>query len=247
MKQFGITLKNELIRMLHRRKMRTGIIVAACFPLFIVLAKGLALGWDFTLIYREDLFRMALSLFTPIILPLFAVVLIADAFTDEQSKGSLKTSLLLPDSRIGHFAAKIAGAITGAAGMMLSLWFFSAVFGLALPSRGEWPASLGLGLLQSLASLLPILMVLGFSVLASQWIKSGSGMVLAVIGLTLVMRLLPLWLGNLKSILPTTWLGFGANIGYLSLAGFLSALTGILLWTVFTCGLALIRFDRKMA
>ena len=246
MNPFGITFKNEMIRMIHRRKLLTGILVAAIIPILIVLAKVLALGWDIPLIYREDLFRMALSLFTPMILPLFSIVLVADAFTDEHSKGSLKTSLLLPDSRTGHFMAKIISSVTGASAMLFALWFSSLVFGLILPSRGGWILSLGMGLLQCLASLLPIIVVLGFSSLASQTIKSGSGMILSLIGLTLVMRLLPLWLGDLSRILPTTWLGFGANIGYLPLASLLYALTGMLLWTVFTGGLALLRFESKM-
>ena len=246
MTHFGITLKNELIRMIHRKKLLAGILVAAIIPMLIVLGKVLALGWNVTLIYREDLFRMSLSLFTPLLLPLFSIVLVADAFIDEQSRGSLKTSILLPDSRSGHFMAKMAGSFAGATGMMVSLWFFSLVFGLALPSRGEWLLSLGMGLLQGLASLLPIIMVLGFSVLASQYIKSGSGMVLAMIGLALVMRLLPLWFGDLNSILPTTWLGFGDNIGYLSPSNILYALAIMLLWVVFTNGLAMYRFERKM-
>ena len=169
MKHFGITLKNELIRMIHRKKSLAGILIAAIIPMLIVLGKVLALGWNVTLIYREDLFRMSLFLFTPL-----------------------------------------------------------------------------MGLLQGLSSLLPIIMVLGFSVLASQYIKSGSGMILAMIGLALVMRLLPLWFGDLNSILPTTWLGFGDNIGYLSPSNILYALAIMLLWVVFTNGLAMYRFERKM-
>ena len=246
MKYFGITFQNELIRMFHRKKLVTGMAVAAFIPMVVVLAKILALGWSTTFVYREDLFRLALSLYTPLILPLFSIVLTADAFIEEQSRGSLKTTLLLPDSRSGHFWAKLAGAFAGTAGMLLSLWFFSAVFSLALPSRGGWPISLGFGLLQGLASLLPILVVIGFSVLASQFIKSGSGMVLALIGLAIVMKLIPLWLGGLNGILPTAWLGFGANIAALQPVSVLHATAGMLLWSVFTCGLAIMRFERKM-
>ena len=245
MKYFGITFQNELIRMFHRKKLVTGLAVAALIPMVIVLAKILALGWNTTFIYREDLFRLALSLYTPLILPLFSIVLTADAFIEEQSGGSLKTTLLLPDSRSGHFWAKLAGAFAGTAGMILSLWFFSAVFSLALPSRGGWLPSLGLGLLQGLASLLPIPVVIGFSVLASQFIKSGSGMVLALIGLSVAMKLIPLWLSDLNGILPAAYLGFGANIAGLQPASVMHAAGVMLLWAVFTCGLAIMYFERK--
>jgi ABC-type transport system involved in multi-copper enzyme maturation permease subunit len=246
MSYLGITFQNELIRLMRRKKTLTGILIAALLPLVVVAASLLALGRDATVLYREDLFRTALSLFAPAILPLFAVVLVADAFLEEQSKGSLRTSLLLPDSRSGHFFAKLGSAFTGAASMILSLWLFSLAAGLALPSRGEWLATLGTGFLQGLASLLPVLMVLGFSVLASQLMKSTGGMILSLLGLALVLRLLPFWLGDPVGILPTSWLGFGANIGYLPPAGILRALAVTLLWAVFTGGLALFRFERRV-
>lgn len=130
--------------------------------------------------------------------------------------------------------------------MVLALWFFSVVSGLALPSRGGWLLTIGMGFLQSIASLMPIMMIIGFSVLVSQFAKSGSGMVLTLIGLSLVMRLLPFWVGDLNRILPTAWLGFGANIGSLSLSGALYAMAIMLLWTVLTGGIAIMRFERKM-
>lgn len=246
MNSFVTTLGNELTRLFHRKKLMAGVLTAALIPLAIVLIKALALGWSTTLLYREDLFRVALSLFTPLILPLFSVVLCADAFMDEQSKGSLKTSLLLPDTRWGHFIAKIISTFIASATMMLSLWFFTLVSGLLLPSDGGWLRTLGIGLLQSVASLLPILMVIGFSVLATQLFKSGSGMVLSLVGLAFVMKISPLWLGDLNGILPATWLGFGANITYLSFASFLYALAVMILWTVFTSGLGYLRFEKKM-
>ncbi len=245
MKTFVITVQNEWIRMTHRKKLLAGVIVAFSIPVLLVLAKVLALGWQATLLYREDLFRLALSLFTPLILPLFAVALAADAFIDEQSKGSLKTTALLPDSRAGHFCAKIFSGLAGASVMMLALWLASLLAGLVLPSRGSWIGALAIGLLQGLASLLPIIVVLGFSVLASQYMKSGSGMILALIGLAILMKLSPLWLGNLSSMMPTVWLGFGANVHYLSLGSLLTVLWGILLWSVFTYGLAFMRFRLK--
>lgn len=246
MRHFGITLRNELLRMTCRKKLLTGIVICAIIPMMIALANALALGRNITLIYREDLIRTALSLFTPLILPLFAIVLVADAFIDEQSKGSLKTTLMLPDSRNGHFMAKIISSLAGVSAMILALWFFSIVSGLALPSHGGWLLSIGMGLLQSIASLLPIIMVIGFSVLVSQFSKSGSGMVLTLIGLSLVMKLLPLWVGDLNRILPTAWLGFGANIGSLSMTSILYALAVMLLWTVLSGGIAIMRFERKM-
>jgi ABC-type transport system involved in multi-copper enzyme maturation permease subunit len=245
MKTFSITLKNEWIRMTHRKKLLAGVVVAILIPVLLVVAKVLALGWQTTLIYRDDLFRLALSLFTPLILPLFSAALAADAFIDEQSKGSLKTTVLLPDSRVGHFCAKIIIGFAGAAVMMLALWLASLLAGFVLPSRGSWIGVLAIGLLQGLASLLPIIVVLGFSVLASQFMKSGSGMILALIGLALIMKLSPLWLGDLSSMIPTVWLGFGANVHYLSLGSLLTVLWGILLWSVFTYGLAFMRFRLK--
>lgn len=246
MKSFTITFKNELIRMVHRKRIFAGLLVAAGIPILIVLAKVLALGWNITLLYREDLFRLALSFYTPFILPLFAIILIADTFNDEQSKGSLKTSILLPDSRSGHFMAKMAGSFSGVSGMVLSLWFFSIVMGLLLPSRGAWFLSICMGFIQSLASLLPIIMVLGFAVLASQFTRSGSGMVLLLILLSLVMRLIPLWIGDLNRLLPTSWLGFGSNISSLPLSSSFYAVAVMLLWSIFTSGLALFHFERKI-
>lgn len=94
MRSFGITLKNELLRMTRRKKLLAGILISAIIPMLIVLANALSLGRNITLIYREDLIRTALSLFTPMILPLLAIVLVADAFIDEQSKGRFRGILL---------------------------------------------------------------------------------------------------------------------------------------------------------
>lgn len=246
MKTFVITFQNELIRLYRRKKLIAGVVAAAFIPFGAVLLKVLTLGWQPTLIYREDLFRLALSILTPLVLPLFALGLTTDAFMEEQAKGSLKTSVLLPDTRTGHFAAKVLSCFTGTSLMMAALWLSSLISGMLLPSRGGYMLSLGIGLLQGTASLLPILMVLGFSSLASQWIKSASGMMLTLIGLALVMNLSPLWIGNLSTILPTNWLGFGSNIAYISTSALFQALSGMLLWTVFSGGLALLRFERRM-
>ena len=246
MKIFGITFRNEFIRMLRRKKLLAGMIIAAAIPLAVALANVLALGWNNAVIYREDLFRLALGIFTPLILPLFAVSLVADAFIDEQSKGSMRTSVLLPDSRTGHFAAKVTCAIAGALTMLMTLWTANLIFGLALPSRGKWLLSMGNGILQALGSLFPILVVIGFSVLGAQILKSTSGLLLSLIGLAIAMDISRLWIGDLNGFLPVNWLGAGAGFIYLSMGSLLVTLVSMLLWTVFTCGLALLRFERRM-
>ncbi len=246
MKTFGITFKNEFIRMLHRKKIYAGMIVAAIIPLAVVAVNILALGWNNAIIYSEDLFRLALGIFTPLILPIFAVSLVADTFIDEQSKGSMRMSVLMPDSRTGHFAAKIVCSITGAALMMLALWLSNILFGLLLPSRGQWLLSAGYSVLQALGSLFPILVVIGFSVLGAQLFKSSSGLLVTLIGLALAMNMSRLWLGRFNGFLPVNWLGAGADFIYLPIGNLLITLSSMLLWTVFTCGIALLRFERRM-
>lgn len=243
---FGVTFLNEIIRMLRRKKIIAGIIIAVLIPVAAVLLKGLAIGWDIAVIDREDLFRTALSLFTPLILPLVTIVLTADAFMDEQSKGNLRTSLLLPDVRSAHFMAKTGSVFAGALCMLFALWLSSVVSGIALPSRGEWLGSIAFGLLQSLASLLPVLIVLGFAALASQCFKSVGGMIIVLIGLYIISNILPLWLGNFSRLLPTAWLGFGVNIGYLAANTILTAAAGTVFWSAVTFGTAMLRFERRM-
>lgn len=246
MKSFGITFRNEFIKMLHRKKLYAGMIIAAVIPLAVVAANVLALGWNNAVVYREDLFRLVLGVYTPLILPLFAVSLVADAFTDEQSKGSMRMTILMPDSRTGHFAAKVACAVAGALTMLLTLWTANLAFGLILPSRGNWLLSVGMSILQALGSLFPILVVIGFSVLGAQIIKSASGLLLTLIGLALAMDISRLWIGELNGFLPVNWLGVGAGFIYLPIGSLLITLLSMLLWTVFTCGLALLRFERRM-
>ena len=112
MKSFGITFRNEFIKMLHRKKLYAGMIIAAVIPLAVVAANVLALGWNNAVVYREDLFRLVLGVYTPLILPLFAVSLVADAFTDEQSKGSMRMTILMPEQD-RSFSAKVACAVAG--------------------------------------------------------------------------------------------------------------------------------------
>ena len=232
--------------MLHRKKVYAGMIVAAIIPLATAMANILALGWNNAVIYCEDMFRLVLGIFTPIILPLFAISLVADAFTDEQSKGSMRMSVLMPDSRTGHFAAKVTCSVTGATMMMFTLWLSTLLFGLVLPSRGGWLLSTGNSILQAVGSLFPILVVIGFSALGTQLIKSSSGLLLALIGIAIAMDVSRLWLGRFSSFLPVNWLGAGANLIYLPVGSLLVTLMMMLLWTVFTCGIALLRFERRM-
>ena len=246
MKTFAITFKNEFLLMLHRKKLITGMIVAAIIPMAVALANVHALGWNQGLVFREDLFRLVLDVFTPLILPLFAISLVSDAFTDEQAKGSMRMSVLMPDSRTGHFAAKITSAVAGASLMMLSLLLSTQLFSLVLPSRGGWLLSVGNAVLQALGSLFPIFVVIGFSVLGTQFLKSSSGLFLALVGRAMVMNLSRLWLGNLNDFLPVKWLGAGANFIYLPFGSLCVTLLTMLLWTVFTCGIALVRFERRM-
>jgi ABC-type transport system involved in multi-copper enzyme maturation permease subunit len=233
MNTFCITFKNEFIKMLHRKKLYAGMIIAAFIPLAVVTANVLALGWNNAVIYSEDLFRLVLGVYTPMILPLFAVSLVADAFSDEQSKGSMRISVLMPDSRTGHFAAKVTCAAAGALTMLLTLWTANLVFGLILPSRGNWLLSVGISILQALGSLLPILVVIGFSVLGAQIIKSTSGLLLTLIGLALVMDISRLWIGDLNGFLPVNWLGAGAGFVYLPIGSLLVTLLPMMLWTFF--------------
>lgn len=246
MKTFGVTFKNEFIRMLHRKKVYSGMIIAAIIPLAVVVANILALGWNNAVVYREDLFRLALEIFTPLILPLFAVSLIADTFIDERSKGSMKVTVLMPDRRSGHFIAKIICAFSGSAMMMLVLWVSSLIFGLILPSGGGWLLAVTYSVLQALGSLFPILVVIGFSVLGTQILKSSSGLLLSLIGLAMAMNMSRLWLGKFYDFLPASWLGAGAGFVYLPIGSLLLTLSMMLLWTVFTCGIALLRFEQRM-
>ncbi len=246
MKTFGITFKNEFIRMLHRKKIYAGMIAAAVLPLAVILASVLTLGWSSAAVFREDLFRLVLGAFTPLILPLFTISLVSDSFIDEQSKGSMRMSVLMPDSRTGHFTAKISCAAVGAAMMMFTLWMASIIFGLLLPSRGGWLLMAGNSVLQALGSLFPMLVVIGFSVLGAQLIKSGSGLMLSLIGLALIMDISRFWLGGLNGILPVNWLGYGSNIIYQPALSLIVSLSSMLLWAVFTCGIAMLRFEKRM-
>lgn len=243
---FFITFRNETVKMFRRNKVYAGIITAAAIPLLVVLANIFALGRGNAAIFREDLFRLALGIFTPVILPLFAVSLVSDAFTDEQSKGSLRTSVLMPDSRTRHFMAKTTGAFTGAAAMAATLWLASNIFGLALPSRGDWLLSAGSSVLQAAGSLFPVIMVIGFAVLGTQFVKSSSGLFLSLAGLVLVMKMSRFFVGNLYYFLPVNWLGYGANVIYAPAGSLAMSLSMMLLWAVFTGGIALLRFERRM-
>ncbi len=130
--------------------------------------------------------------------------------------------------------------------MMLALLLSTLLFGLILPSRGGWLLSVGNAVFQALGSLFPILVVIGFSVLGTQFVKSTSGLFLTLVGFALVMNLSQFWLGSLNDFLPIRWLGAGANFIYLPFGSLCVTLLTMLLWTVFTCGIALLRFERRM-
>lgn len=129
---------------------------------------------------------------------------------------------------------------------MLALWLASIILGLALPSRGGWLQSAGYSVIQAAGSLLPILMVTGFAAMGTQFVKSSSGLFLSMVGLVLIMKMILILADGLYYFLPVSWLGYGANIINVPAPSLLCSIASMLLWTVFSGGIALLRFERRM-
>lgn len=244
MKRFLITLTNEIEKMAKRRKWVAGMIVAMLIPLIPVVGDWLSSGVFTNLLWREDLYRISLSLFTPLLLPLFVIAMTADAFAAGKQGDSLRTSLLMPESRIGQFVAKTLSVVTGSAAILAAMGLSSIVFGLLLPTRGTMLTALVTGLMQLIVSLLPVIMLTAFAALAAQFLKSGSSVVLMLIAASLLLRMLPIWIDNISRVLPTSYVGYGA--GYIGLSSLIFATVVMLGWTVMAGGIAMMRFEKRM-
>ena len=244
MNALTVLFRNEWGKQLARRKVLVFGIIAALAPILLALLQNAILPGR-AILSREDLFSTGLNLLATLIFPLMAAVLALDAFTDEIAKGSIRSTLFLPAERSTIYWGKGLSAWAGSAFAIGCMWVSSLLTGLFLPGRDSFLLWFGAGFASFVASLVPMAMIVALVMGLAQWMKSAGGILLSLVLGSMVVNLLPLLVRGVSTILPTTWLRYGAVALSLPLSGWLAALAVLLSWTMVFGMAGWLRFEKR--
>lgn len=209
MQQFKASIKNEIEKLLKRKKTAATLFIS----LFLIL-----LGQFSIIIVRKN-FGLAtvsstqfpifsLYIFSNILMPLFILLITIGSFCDEFSHNTFKITLTRPVTRFKLYSAKIISIITYIALSLAFVLIVSTICGVAFNSNYSFSDNIVKILLSYIVTIIPLAVICLASVLLSNIFKNGVVVffvfVLAFIGLKILGVLFP----GFSGILLTSQLGW---------------------------------------
>lgn len=244
MSVFSAMFRNEWIKQAKRGKTWVFAGIAALVPLALSVLQRLLLPGQ-SVLTREDVLVSSLHLLAPLVLPLMVAALAIDAFSDEISKGGIRSTLFLPAGRAVVYWAKALAVLAGGGVLFGAMWGMTLIAGLFLPGRSPLLSWIGADLTTAIAALAPASVVVTLVMMLSQWLKSAGGILVTLVIGSIAVNLLPLLVKGIGPVLPTTWMGFGASVHTMSPAGALSALAVLAAWAVLFAMAGWLRFEKR--
>lgn len=236
--------RNEWVKQSKRRKVWIFAGIMTLVPLALAMLQHMLLPGQ-AILAREDLLTTALRLMTPLVLPLMAAALAIDAFTDEITKGSIRSTLFLPAGRATVYWAKALAVWGGTTVSIGAMWGITLISGIFLPGREPLLLWMGADLATILTSLAPAAFVIAAVLALSQWLKSAGGILVTLVLGSLALNFIPFLVKGIRPILPTTWLGYGASALTLSPMGLFSAFGVLAAWTTLFAMAGWMRFEKR--
>jgi ABC-2 type transport system permease protein len=197
-------MRNEFIKLLSLKKYRVLLLFACLFSILTGVLGGAAKGIIGLLSTNTPITVLAIA--AEFVLPLMIAVAAADLFTAEQENGSIKASLTRPVSRISIFTSKVLVIILyiamSLAVCLITTLVWSTVFnGMGLYKFTET-------FLAYTVSIVPMLPIILFAVLVSQFCKSSSSTVMLSVFGYLIIIAISLIFPNINPMLFTSYTGW---------------------------------------
>lgn len=239
--------RNELLKLIYRRKAVNYLIFSALVPIIVSFLLARLKGVIGISAVNAGFSVNILVLFTSFLLPLFIFLLAADLFPGEVSSRTLKLSLLRPVTRFKVFLAKTVAIAASVAVLLLLVGVVSAVSGVILAEHHS-VASLWLDTVKSyITAFVPMVAIITSAVFITQWFRRSSSALVFLILLYTAAKSLPIFFHSAEVFSlasytdwHTLWLGQGVSpIKLLSTALFLLSSSVLL----FTAGYYI--FERK--
>ncbi|HZK84060.1 MAG TPA: DUF2705 family protein [Desulfosporosinus sp.] len=179
MKAIKAGVRNEIVKMLSRKKYRTFLLLTFLISIAICSLGEFTKGFIGISLTNTPL--ALLSLATGFILPLMIAMATADLFTAEQENGSIKAIITRPVSRMDILISKVLSIVLYTLSVLVVCLVTSLVYSIAFNGMGL--SSIGETLLAYAVSIVPMLPIILFAVTVSQLCKnSSSAVMLSVFG-----------------------------------------------------------------
>lgn len=234
----------ELMKLVKRRKFKWLIALTMVFTLLILFGlfgfqqltgtngvqTGQTMGW----VLRQMMW---------FILPLFTAMIAVDIFSAENSRGAMKSTLLLPISRYKIYLSKAVVLATVIMTLLLSIYVVTLSFGAVLFGIGNLGAGVLSLLIDYVAAALPLIL-LGLMVgLISQFLKASSTiMTFSVIGY-IVMNLVGGFFSGLYLYIPTSYMQWYRYDAFSSMST--SMLMFMIAYIIMFMTVGIFRFDKQ--
>ncbi|MCX7748358.1 MAG: ABC transporter permease [Clostridia bacterium] len=203
MKSFYAGILSETDKIFGRKKTPAILILSTLITLLTwILIYYLKVDTGLWVIQGEDYPIKALGIFAGFILPLFVSMITIDLFSEEYTKGTIKVALLRPIARYKIYLAKIVAVGIYIAANLLLIFITSSIASLFLGVGDHLAASTLQNLAAYIMALFPLLLVAVISSFVSQFFKSGSGALAAMVLIYFILKLSPLLLPALSTFSP---------------------------------------------
>ncbi|WP_456410694.1 ABC transporter permease [Oceanithermus sp.] len=247
----------EIVKMLHLRSVRLGLVAAFVLPIIWTLAPGLKQAYGLVLVSGWQVPSLALLAGMEFLYPFLVAMAAAEVLGAEVSMGTLKPLLLRPLSRTRFIAAKLIAALAYPF-LVLGVSLLAALLAGLPHGLGGFFGGTGLGeggfagvgylsagaafaeiLRAYFFAALTLLPIAALSLMFAVWFNTTTAAALGAIATVLLMRLL-IAFPSLKPLLLTTYLDL-----YLRPGDWVMGLSLLFIYTLGFGLLAVLLFERK--
>ena len=203
---------NEIYKILSKKKfvllMGASVIITIAAAVINMLSFN---NLGIFVINNQSLPVVVLNLLASLLLPLFIIMITSDLFSGEISDNSIVMSLVRPISRNKLYISKILsiGFITFA--FLLSTFIVAFAVSLLSGNFGEIISKMPSNLLSYVTAVIPMLLIAIIAAFIAQFTKSGGMTVVLLILLSILMSSASIFLPQIVSFLPTTYLTWYQN------------------------------------
>lgn len=243
MKAIKAGVRNEIVKLLSRKKYQVFLVLTGLFSLAIGLLGGFTKGMIGLSSTNTPL--AVLSLATGFILPLMIAMATADLFTAEQENGSIKAVLTRPVSRISILTSKVLAIVLYT--LLVLLVSLVTSLGYSIMFNGLGISNIAEVLLAYAVSIVPMLPITLFAVTVSQLCKNSSSTVMLSVFGYIVIVVASIVLPSLSPMLFTSYTGWyklfiGAGM---PIANILNVLALLVAYTLIFFAVSSWAFEKK--
>jgi ABC-2 type transport system permease protein len=207
MKSYQVAIKNELYKLIHRRK--TKWLIGIILGLSVIGIIGIFIIQNLTsthVVNASELATWLLQLMDGLILPLFVTMMTIDLFTGELGNETIKNTLLMPINRSRVYLAKITTVAIAIVGILLGMFIVNVTVGTIFFGVSSMTGQLLATFLAYLLTSIPLILISILAAMIGLSFKSSSSALTFSIVLYVALKTVGLFVAKLSIFMPTSYM-----------------------------------------